>query len=63
MDYYIEILAKFLLAITVGGLIGYERKIKNKPAGYITHTLVCVGACVIAIVQVNLIEDVKSFKQ
>ncbi|KRL14447.1 membrane protein, mgtc sapb family [Schleiferilactobacillus perolens DSM 12744] len=40
-----------LLAIVVSGLIGYDREHKNRPAGIKTHILVCVGACILALVQ------------
>lgn len=52
-----EILSRFILSIFVGGLIGYEREYQNRPAGFITHILVCVGAAIIAIIQVLIVED------
>lgn len=52
-----EIIFRILAAIICGGLIGYEREFKDKPAGFITHILVCVGAGVIAIVQTQIVAD------
>ncbi|MDF2673874.1 MAG: methyltransferase [Clostridiales bacterium] len=52
-----EILLRFVLSIFVGGLIGYEREYQNRPAGFITHILVCVGASIIAMIQILIIED------
>lgn len=52
----VDIVIRVLTAIFVGGLIGFEREQKKKPAGFITHTLVCVGACVIATIQMLLVE-------
>lgn len=52
-----EIIFRILAAIICGGLIGYEREFKDKPAGFITHILVCVGAGVIAIVQTQIVSD------
>ncbi|MFT8410650.1 MAG: MgtC/SapB family protein [Schleiferilactobacillus perolens] len=46
-----EIIGRLLLAIVVSGLIGYDREHKNRPAGIKTHILVCVGACILALVQ------------
>jgi putative Mg2+ transporter-C (MgtC) family protein len=46
-----EVIIRLLLAVVVGGLIGYEREYKNRPAGFRTHILVCVGACVISMIQ------------
>lgn len=47
-----SIFIRIILAIIIGGLIGYEREKKRKPAGFITHTLVCLGAAVIAVIQI-----------
>jgi putative Mg2+ transporter-C (MgtC) family protein len=45
------------MAIVIGGFIGYEREMSNRPAGFITHTLVCVGATVVALIQIKMVED------
>lgn len=50
MEIY-EVVIRLLLAILIGGLIGYEREFKNRPAGFRTHILVCIGACVISMIQ------------
>lgn len=49
-----EIGLRLLLALIVSGLIGYDREHKNRPAGLRTHILVCVGACIIAMVQIDI---------
>lgn len=36
---------RLLLAVILGGIIGLERGTRNRPAGFRTHILVCVGAC------------------
>ena len=38
------ILFRMVLAIICGGLIGLERSVKNRPAGFRTHILIIVGA-------------------
>ena len=53
----LEQVLRVLAAALVGGIIGYEREIKNKPAGLLTFTLVCVGSCLIAILQQNIVRD------
>lgn len=53
----IDILIRISLAILIGGFIGYEREMSNRPAGFITHTLVCVGACVVSLIQRQMIYD------
>jgi putative Mg2+ transporter-C (MgtC) family protein len=46
-----EVCLRLILAVVVSGVIGYDREHKNRPAGLRTHILVCVGACIIALVQ------------
>lgn len=41
----ISILLRVLLAIIAGGIIGLERGMKNRAAGFRTYILVCLGAC------------------
>lgn len=53
----IEQVLRILAAAIVGAAIGYEREIKNKPAGFYTFTLVCVGSSLIAILQQNILID------
>ncbi|MDO4773136.1 MAG: MgtC/SapB family protein [Bacillota bacterium] len=51
-----EIILRTLLAVLFGGIVGREREINNRPAGVRTHALVCLGAAVIAMIQVELVE-------
>ncbi len=44
-----EILIKILLAIILGGALGMERQYHDKPAGYATNCLICVGAMLFTI--------------
>ncbi|MBP1890884.1 putative Mg2+ transporter-C (MgtC) family protein [Clostridium moniliforme] len=46
-----DIVIRILLAVLIGGAIGYEREFKNRPAGFRTHILVCIGATVISLIQ------------
>ena len=59
MDYLTEVLSdmrdatpltvtlRIVLAVIIGGLLGLERGLKNRPAGMRTYMLVCVGSCII----------------
>ena len=38
---------RVVVAVILGGLIGLERGLKNRPAGLRTYMVVCVGACLI----------------
>ncbi|MFO7733387.1 MAG: MgtC/SapB family protein [Candidatus Aminicenantes bacterium] len=40
----VEVVLKLVLAIALGGLIGLEREASQKPAGFRTNILVCIGA-------------------
>jgi putative Mg2+ transporter-C (MgtC) family protein len=40
---------KLILAMVLGGLVGLEREITNRPAGFRTHTLVCMGSALVMI--------------
>lgn len=46
-----DILIRIGAAVLVGGAIGVEREYKNRPAGMRTHVLVCLGACIIALLE------------
>ena len=50
----LEQVLRVIACVIIGGAIGYEREIKAKPAGFVTFILVCVGSCIIAILQENL---------
>jgi len=52
-----EVIVRLSLAIFIGGAIGYERQYKNRPAGFRTHILVCVGAAVVSMMQIYLVEE------
>lgn len=43
------IIIRLVLAVVLSGLIGLEREDKNRPAGFRTHVLVCVGAALVMI--------------
>src|SRR5919108_2868292 len=45
MDFTAEIIGRLLLASLLGGLIGLEREVHGRPAGFRTHLLVSLGAC------------------
>ena len=46
-QFLINITFRTLLAMFIGGLIGWERESTHRPAGLRTHMLVAVGSCVI----------------
>ena len=52
-----EVAIRLALAVVVGGLIGYERESRNRPAGFRTHILVCLGAAITSMIQLYSIQD------
>ena len=44
---YLAVALRIVAAVIVGGILGLERGMKNRPAGLRTYMLVCVGACVV----------------
>ena len=39
-----QIIVKIVLALILGGVMGLERQYNDKPAGYATNSIICVGA-------------------
>lgn len=48
---WLEIMIRIVAAVLIGGAVGVEREYKNRPAGMRTHVLVCLGACMIAVLE------------
>lgn len=49
IDLY-EAALRLLLAVTLGGIVGWQREAADKPAGFRTHILVCVGAALFTLI-------------
>ena len=46
---YASLAVRILASILLGGMIGLDRGLKNRPAGLRTYMLVCLGACIVMI--------------
>ncbi len=55
----LTVLVRLLMAILLGGAIGMERSYKNRPAGFRTHILVCVGATIACMTGIYLYLNMK----
>lgn len=45
---------RLMLAVVLGGAIGFERESQNRPAGLRTHILTCVAAAMIAVLTIEI---------
>lgn len=43
----LAVVLRIFLSVLIGGLIGLERGLKNRPAGLRTYMVVCLGACLV----------------
>jgi putative Mg2+ transporter-C (MgtC) family protein len=50
----LDMIVRLVLAIVLGGLIGLEREVHGKAAGFRTHALVSVGSALIMIVSTDI---------
>jgi putative Mg2+ transporter-C (MgtC) family protein len=49
---YVEISVRLLGALAFGGLVGLERSYHGRPAGFRTHTLVCLASALLMLISV-----------
>jgi len=47
---YVIFFARLCLAALLGGLVGIEREVHGRPAGFRTHLMVALGACLMMLV-------------
>lgn len=50
LNYDFSLMGRLLLAALLGGMLGFEREIHGRPAGFRTHLLVALGACLMMLV-------------
>ena len=48
----VDVVLRLAMAAIAGGLIGFERERAEKPAGFRTHMLVCMGAALLTVTSV-----------
>lgn len=54
---FIDVIIRLSLSILLCGLIGLERKIYKKPAGFRTNVLVGMGATLLMIIAINILTE------
>ena len=50
----LDLLIKLLLAVLLGGIIGFERELAGKPAGLRTNILICIGATLLMDISIRI---------
>ncbi len=53
IDINVEFLIRLFISVALGGLIGFEREKKVRPAGLRTNMLVCLGSCLFTLLSVS----------
>jgi len=51
LDFY-EMAIRVVAALAAGALIGYERSYRGRPAGFLTHALVCMASAMLMLITV-----------
>src|SRR3712207_6009237 len=54
---YVDVFLRLSAAVLAGAVIGFDREIRNKPAGLRTMSLVALGSCAFVIVTANAPSD------
>jgi putative Mg2+ transporter-C (MgtC) family protein len=56
MPLELELVLRLLLSAVLAGAVGLEREISDQPAGFRTHMLVALGACLFAVISAYSVE-------
>ncbi len=51
-----DFIVKIVLALVLGGVMGLERQYNDKPAGYATNSIICVGATLFTVLSLYMSE-------
>ena len=54
----LDVLIRVSIAIAAGLVIGLERERRHQSAGLKTHMLVCLGACLVSLISVEMVYDI-----
>lgn len=55
-----EIAARLVFATLLGGIIGFERELKQRSAGLRTHMLVALAAAIFTVITFEILHDVEA---
>ena len=51
-----DFIVKVILALVLGGIMGLEREYNDKPAGYATNSIICLGAALFTMLSLYMAE-------
>jgi putative Mg2+ transporter-C (MgtC) family protein len=54
-----QMIIRLILAAFLGGIVGIEREMHSKAAGFRTHILVCIGSCLIMLTSMHMFDIYK----
>ncbi len=57
MTEYLTPVLRLLLAVFLGGIIGFERAERGREAGLRTHIMVCLGACLVMLISEHIVNS------
>jgi uncharacterized membrane protein YhiD involved in acid resistance len=57
LSWTVEVIFRLLIAAAAGGLVGAEREIRGREAGFRTHILICTASSLVMIVSIHLTRD------
>lgn len=49
---YLELSTRIIVAVVLGGIVGFERELGDHAAGFRTHILVCLGSALIVLLSI-----------
>jgi putative Mg2+ transporter-C (MgtC) family protein len=59
----LQMAMRLFLALVLGGVIGFEREVHEKAAGFRTHILVCLGSCLIMLTSMHIFDIYKGMAE
>jgi putative Mg2+ transporter-C (MgtC) family protein len=54
-----QIICRLVIALLLGGAIGFDREVKNRPAGLRTHMLIALAAAIFSITTLEIIANLE----
>jgi len=55
-----QIVSRLVIALILGGAIGFDREVKNRPAGLRTHMLIALAAAIFSITTLEIVAGLET---